>query len=142
MTLLLSLIVLSMVLTASLGVFNILITGLKLSATTRDSQLAFYASDAGVECALYVDLATSNYPFGTTTEPSIWECSTYENGSLNPYDGNSYVSGANFRLVFSNGSCADVRVNKGGLGTIIEAIGRNTCANIPNRVNRSIRVEY
>lgn len=145
--LLLSLIILSIVLTASLGVFNILIKGIELSGTTRDSQLAFYAADGGVECALYVDFK-GNTSFGATDDegvplqPSIGECSNsrdleYLTGS------SSYVDGARFSIDYvGNGSCVDIKVDKSGASTIIESIGRNTCDEVPRRVNRSIKVVY
>lgn len=138
--LLLSLIVLSVVLTASLGVFNILIKGLELSGTTRESQLAFYAADGGVECALYIDFK-GNYSFGTTTAPSIEECSNSRDLNYLIWS-SSYVDGARFSIDFDNGSCVDIKVDKSGAGTIIESIGRNTCDEVPRRVNRSLRVEY
>ena len=52
-TLLLSLLVISVILSVGLGVSNIMIKELKLSGLGRESQVAFYAADAGVECFFF-----------------------------------------------------------------------------------------
>ena len=54
--LLFSILLASIVLSMSLGAFNIALKDLLLSATGRESQFAFYAADAGAECAVYWDV--------------------------------------------------------------------------------------
>ena len=46
----LSILVVSVILSVSLGIFDIMTKELKLSGLGRESQIAFYAADAGVEC--------------------------------------------------------------------------------------------
>lgn len=70
--LLLSVIIISIVLAVSVGVSNIVSTEISLSNTGRQSQLAFYAADAGVDCAIYWDtvhngFSLSQSAFATTT---------------------------------------------------------------------------
>ncbi|OGG72597.1 hypothetical protein A3A38_02905 [Candidatus Kaiserbacteria bacterium RIFCSPLOWO2_01_FULL_53_17] len=52
----LAIVVSSVVLSIGLSLLNIVQKELILSATGRDSQFAFYAADAGLECVLYWDL--------------------------------------------------------------------------------------
>src|SRR3989344_7693850 len=54
--LMLSIVVSSIVLSIGISLLNIVQKELILSATGRDSQFAFYAADAGLECVLYWDL--------------------------------------------------------------------------------------
>ncbi len=54
-----SLLISSIVLALALGIFNILLKQIVLTSSARDSQIAFYAADAGAECALYWDTHTS-----------------------------------------------------------------------------------
>ena len=55
-TLLLSLLVVSVILSVGLGVSNIMIKELKLSGLGRESQVAFYAADTGVECFFFWEI--------------------------------------------------------------------------------------
>lgn len=136
-TLLLALLISSIVLAISLSVFGIIIREISLSTSARESRLAFYAANAGVECAIYWDFvqgafATSN-PAATTI--------TCNNQSFDV----GGPSGVNtFQLDLDNGACAfEVEVAKicrgdlGGCGdnepnkqiaTEIRARGHNTCA--------------
>lgn len=59
-TMLLVIIISSLVLAISLGISSILLTELGLSGTVKDTLVAFYATDSGVECALYWDVRTPN----------------------------------------------------------------------------------
>lgn len=57
-----SLLISSIVLALAFGIFNILLKQIVLTASAKDSQIAFYAADAGAECALYWDTHTSRTP--------------------------------------------------------------------------------
>src|SRR6185295_5804256 len=59
-TLLISIVVTSMLLIVSFVVVNIALKQLILASAGRESQYAFYAADAGVECATYWDLKNSS----------------------------------------------------------------------------------
>jgi len=60
--LMLSIVVSSIVLSIGISLLNIVQKELILSATGRDSQFAFYAADAGLECVLYWDIAEQAFP--------------------------------------------------------------------------------
>lgn len=57
-----SLLLSSIVLALAFGIFNILLKQIVLTSSSKDSQIAFYAADAGAECALYWDTHTSRDP--------------------------------------------------------------------------------
>lgn len=54
-TLLLVIILLSAIMSVSLGIFNIVMGELRISGEASDSFIAFYAADQGIERALYLD---------------------------------------------------------------------------------------
>lgn len=57
-----SLLISSIVLVLAFGIFSILLKQIVLTSSAKDSQIAFYAADAGMECALYWDTHTSRDP--------------------------------------------------------------------------------
>ena len=52
-TLLIAVLATSIILSISLGIFDIITKEMKLASLGRESQIAFYAADAGEECAFY-----------------------------------------------------------------------------------------
>lgn len=131
--LLLSVIITSIVLAISMGLSNIVSIETFLSNTGRQSQLAFYAADAGVDCAIYWD-TISNSVFATqtpVTSNTITNACAGDKIKVGGYDscvggptgneGPSACTGANeerkagvskFTLSFENGSCANVTVTR------------------------------
>lgn len=57
-----SLLISSIVLALAFGIFNILLKQIVLTSTAANSQVSFYAADAGAECALYWDTHNSRPP--------------------------------------------------------------------------------
>lgn len=60
----------SIVLTVSLSLLNITLKQIILSATNRDSKIAYYAADSALQCAMYWDsfaeiAGSAVYPFGS-----------------------------------------------------------------------------
>lgn len=132
--LLLAVLITSIVLGISVGFSVFVLRALRISALGRESQKAFFASDAGAECVLYWDLKQN--AFSTTTTSSI-SCA----GSSYTVGGPSAIS--NFTLNFTNGSCAAVIVDKTVyLKTKIDSYGHNTCAGGSNRVERTLEINY
>ncbi|MEK7162484.1 MAG: pilus assembly PilX N-terminal domain-containing protein [Patescibacteria group bacterium] len=159
-TLLLSVLIISIVLAVSLGVANIITTEIFLSNAGRQSQIAFYAADAGVECAAYWDTlhaGLSRSAFATSTpSPNTISCGG-QNFSVGGWasctpasctTANDKKQGlSSFTLTFSNGSCAKVSVTKRNdfsdpfsptIEAFIHSDGQNTCANTPRTFQRSI----
>ncbi|PIR58104.1 MAG: hypothetical protein COU71_00475 [Parcubacteria group bacterium CG10_big_fil_rev_8_21_14_0_10_38_31] len=102
-TLLFSLLILTIILSASLGVYNIVIRQFKISQISRESSIAFTAADAGMECALYWDIKKKEFDNPTYTIDCL---------------GVSFVSkpmidlATTFSLGLINGSCVKVEVDK------------------------------
>lgn len=135
-TLLLAVLITSIALGISFGLSAFVIRELNISIIGRESQKAVFASDSGVECALYWDLIKS--AFATSTSSQI-SCA----GANYTVGGASGVS--TFTLNFANGACAVVEVDKINYypQTKVDSRGRSTCVPAsPNRVERAFRVMY
>lgn len=140
----------SLVLSISLGIMNIALKEVVLSAAGRESQFGFYSADTGSECAMFWDLKHTGF------SESVFPTST---ASVIPGSGvvcagtditqswtivRDAVSGTTrFRLNLSNNACVDVMVQKTVTGTRIDSSGFNTCVmSDARRVERAIRVTY
>ena len=158
-TILFAVIVSSLILALGLGIVAITMKEVKLSGAGRDSQLAFYAADSGLECAQYFDLVQS--AFGTSTDSSIVniKCNnkTVVVSQVGTFEANSATSKFEMFMEYTDDvgvvakPCADVIVTKSivtdnGVSkqkTTIDSRGYNTCdpANT-RRLERGYRVEY
>lgn len=135
-TLILSLIVVSAILTVGFGVSGIIIKQMIFSSIGRESDIAFYAADTGIECALYWD------------KEKAFDSPTYSIDCANTtISGSMVASTTSFILNFSNGSCSSLSVDKSSVvspKTKIEAKGYNVgcSASFSNKVERALRVSY
>ena len=137
--LLFTLLIISLIFTISLGVYNLVSGEINLSGTGRESQLAFYAADSGAECALFWDLKHTGLEksaFDTESPTSPIQC-TGRDITVN----HSTPSGFEFNLNFDNGSCVAVTVEKTLSQTTITAQGQNTCGG-GRTVQRGLKVSY
>lgn len=158
----LSLLVISIILSVSFGVFDIMTKELKLSGIGRESQIAFYAADAGIECAYFWDikhsgLIDSAFDLYDNNVNSV-ECGgankiTGKDSKDEDSDGYRETSYFNLNMgedLKKNEKCAKVKVTKvvGDDGetkttaTTIESKGYNySCdSNSSHKVERAIRV--
>jgi len=134
----------SLLLAIGIGIFNIVFKELILTASSKESQLAFYNADTGIECALYWDLRNST--FATSTRSNIPDegilCASDDIATswiVDPIGPNSAVTTFNL----TTNSCATVTVTKSLNDTTIESRGYNTCdTSNPKRVERGIKVSY
>jgi len=144
----------------SLGAFiaAIAVKELSLSVSGRDSQVAFYAADAAMECALYQDLRVRAFASAVSEPgPSTLLC----NSSSTPVMFMPTLSGdtvgvSEFTVEFPENPGDDpelspygrVRVTKENIGTvndktIIESRGYNIKTTTTNkRVERALEVVY
>jgi len=155
-TLLISSLIASLMLVVGLAVFNITFKELRLSSTSRDSQVAFYAADTGMECALFWDFKHIGYPY------TVFATSTNYEGTINPGITCAGIditadwllvdppvttvdaATSTFNIDIGD-SCAIVTVAKFGspIKTKVESRGQTLCGtNSPRRVERAIRVKY
>lgn len=128
----------------SFAVINSAVKQLGISSLARDSQMAFFAADSGVECALYWDLKSGTNPFSTTTSPTP----TISCNGMTVSQATTYVNLISTSTVsFSPNPCISISVVKwyqgNELKTKIESRGYNTCTvSNPRRVERAILVNY
>ena len=159
-TLLLSLLVISIILSVGLGVFDVMTKELKLSGIGRESQISFYAADAGIECAYFWDIkhpheAESYFDLDNNKVDSI-KCG--DEGDVFDKEFKDETSSFSFNMgEGTTQKCAKVSVSKiigkeyqdvgdgknyKDITTTIESRGYNyLCgSNSPHKVERAIRV--
>ena len=152
--LLMSSLVASLLATIGLTLYVLAEKNIRLSATGRESQKAFYAADTGADCALFFNFYHNAFATSTTfTQTDKLKCVGQEIYELNSNEKKSYLGGwdqeadvgiTDFRfdlpVTKENGItekyCVIVRVKKfvdddGFNSTIIDSRGYNTnCKNI------------
>jgi hypothetical protein len=136
-TLLIAVLTVGLLLSISLSIFNIAMKELIISSSGKDSHIAFYAADTGIECALYWDYRGA---FFEESEGSI-VCGDYNSAgdpNYHPYEGRWQ-----FTINLPNSTaCALVSISKIEGETRIESRGHNTCMPSTRRTERGIRVKY
>lgn len=162
---LISVIVVSVILTLSIGILNITLRELILANIEKESLKAFYAADAGVDCVFHHDVLSPNTYSSPLSPSSKWplDGTTVDcmGASLHvgPYGTAGYTD-TGYTIVgdehvtylgniaIGNGTCATVLIRKKREtafeeSTVIEARGYNTCdTNHPRRVERALRLSW
>ena len=158
-TIFIAVVITSILLFISFAVANITLKSMLFSSSGKDSQHAFYAADAGLECAIYWDSKFSPSKFATSTSGGSIICadnSITDNQSIPGITDPTLIGGGGssnptsiFYFVLNTGSeptpyCAIVRVTKNDDGTTyVESRGYNTCdTSNPRRVERGIEATY
>ena len=146
-TVLFAVIVSTLVLALGLGIVAITMKEIKLSGAGRDSELAFYAADSGLECAEYFDIAKSEFAT-STNNPAHIMCNQQPIISTTTANGVSATSTFMMYMEYNvtptiSKPCAEVTVSKIGTSTVIDSRGYNTCelAN-QRRLERGYSVKY
>jgi Tfp pilus assembly protein PilX len=136
----------AIILLIGVGIFRVSVKEAILSSTARESTLAFFASDTGIECALYHDVQTGAFP-QPPTPPSVTDvdCADQNSDVTFFFTSNSYA----FRMDLENDTCALVTVDKSDPSlTVVESRGFNMCIDeVPNIENpflleRVLEVKY
>ena len=154
-TLYIAIVVTSALLLVSFAIADTTLKQAALASINRDSHIAFFAADTGIECALYWDLKNvSGGSAFSTSSPSTISCngdaSNPGNQNIQPVlnlDQNSSGT-STFQINFLPETyCVKVSVGKAysgaSLNTTIESKGYNSCDSInPRRVERAVRVSY
>lgn len=155
-TLPLSVILISISLVIALGVAGIIIKEMIFSSIGRESNMAFYAADTGIECVLYWDkqrkfATSSSVTSDPPTSPVLCDNEDIRNWTTLR---SQYSATTTFDLGFDNGSCVVVSVMKysydqgSTIRTKVESYGYNIggtplCSSSdPNRVERALRTTY
>lgn len=151
----------TIILLMSAGIFRIAQKETVLSSFSRESQVAFYAADSALECTLYYDVSSqitetsfrTSDPVGST---SSFNCGTDENGDSQTVTATKYTASGSYDHVFAfryanldyDAGCAFVFVEKNNpvltdpanpetssttTQTRVTAVGYNVCnADIPD----------
>ncbi len=157
-TLLFAVLVSSLVLSVGISILNISKKEFLLSSSARESTIAFYAADSGLECAAYWD-RRSKFSTTISTDPIDIRCANHaiyqHNGrsySFSPNNGYIYTT-FDIRPSIGSTACATIEVKKptaeNGV-TTIESRGYNMGWNpasgcvspSPKRVERAVQYTY
>lgn len=162
MTLFIAVTVMGILLFISFAVVNIALKSTIFASSGRDSQFAFYAADAGLECAIYWDSRFDPSKFATSTSGVSVTCAgtTITDGQLNisgtttsariggggdtnPTSIFSFIMNQTGKVEDRVPYCAVVTVTKNANGTThIYSRGYNTCLDSSRRIERGIEVDY
>ncbi|MSR87891.1 MAG: hypothetical protein EXS69_01850 [Candidatus Zambryskibacteria bacterium] len=145
-TLFIAVVITGTLLLISTGIINLAVKQSFISNSGKESQMAFYAADTGIECALYWDVKnpTGISAFATSTGSTIY-CNRDGNNPSNQWVvGGSTVSIINKITFLPDPYCTIVTVTKVDNGTTkIESLGYNTCDGVSGRrVERAVRASY
>lgn len=120
-TLLLVMVILSALLSISIGIFNVVFGQIKISGDLADSFIAFYAADQAIEKMLYRDRTLAEICAGGPGNPCYTEGSTD----------------------VQSGGCYKIRVSKVSGITTVAAFGQYRCGATPSRVvKRGFQLTY
>jgi Tfp pilus assembly protein PilX len=144
-TLFIAVLVGSLMLAIGFSIFNLTFKELLLSASARDSQIAFYAADTGLECALYYDQKEDIFSIAAGVNSVSITCAGQPSLIVprgRTLDGDTYT----WNWVLDNGKlCTVIEVSKDTdvQRTVIRSFGYSTCSSTdPRRTERGLRVTY
>ncbi|MHB8914154.1 MAG: pilus assembly PilX family protein [Minisyncoccota bacterium] len=151
--LLVAVIFMSVMLTFGLALGSLAYKQEILASSALESQYAFYAADAGLECALYADQKLNTFDYdshGATNPPTLITCDSVQATPLGySYTVNQLV--VRERLSLDSTRCADIAVykpkpNTGGTTYVFSQgydVSCDTLATNPPRLaSRGIEVHY
>lgn len=145
-TLFIAIAVMGTLLLIATSIINLSVKQSQISDAGRESQIAFYAADSGMECALFWDVKNPD------SEQSAFNIATTQIISCNQDGANPdnewEVGGSSESIIditfLPEEACAVVTVTKNPDGTTeIKSRGYNTCdPSNPRRVERAVRATY
>lgn len=144
-TLFIAVLIGSLMLAIGFSIFNLTFKELLLTASARESQVAFYAADTGLECALYYDQRENKFDPSSVSRPTV---SCILPGTQVIPSGSSTNKTWRWSFEVSPDVCVKVEVNKvSGIGatsrTTIKSYGYNTCdSGDTKRTERGLQVTY
>lgn len=149
--------IMSLILSITLGMSNIVFKQRILSGLVRDSQIAFYQADTGSECGLLQDFKLANFRNGIITDTNNpnyneeflcgdktmrYNPTESNNSSIVPTPNNNYFV---YQQVSPNPNlpCYTIVFDKRFPGTnVIDSRGYNICGTNIRQVERGIKVSY
>lgn len=133
-------------------IFEITIKELSLSSSGRESQIAFYAADSGLECALYWDLVGYVFDGDLDNDPDSNPRCNGQSLDLSDVFMEGDTTTYRFVVNLSSPACANVFVYKRSVTdaegntstrTHVQSRGYNTCnVDDPRRLERGVESRY
>jgi hypothetical protein len=134
--------IVSLILSIALGISNITFKQTILSGLAKDSQIALYQADTGVECGMYYDtLLPALFPIGTdpAKAPDMFYCG---NTPMVRDDAQSYTDYIVYRpKVDGRVPCTMIIFDKTKENKV-QSRGYNICDSHPRQVERALEVTY
>jgi len=142
-TLLYTVVIVSLILSITAGISNIVFKQMILSSLASDSQIAFYQADTAVECGLYF-LQNPNSNFYFENPPSAMSCGTAQQYIYNQSKSSAEVVFYDPYDTTIAAPCASLIFDKTVAGqTSIEGRGFNVCnPQNPRYVERVLQVTF
>lgn len=137
--------IVTLILSIAIGISNLTLRQTILSSLAKDSQLAFAAADAAVECGLYYDITLAAFPspMDSGTAPTTIACG-YRVLTLDPSS-----SATDYLVYMEKGAdpaqyCYSILFDKSSVpGTnIVQGRGYNICSANPRQVERTLETQY
>lgn len=140
-SLVISLIMMTLLLSISFSIANIILRQLRLTNIGTNSQTSFYAADSALECALYWDTLTDGTVSGSFETAIFGTSTSYATGSnpikcgtntSNPLsfvkvvDPTYDIATTTFDIDYGQDVCSKVQVVKTPFRTVISTSGYNT----------------
>ncbi len=141
--------VISIMLAIGLGIADLTYKQSLLSNEARDSQLAFYQADSGVECGMYYDLHQGQLPRGTTVQGSDGAAGapqqfTCGDNTMTLVPGQSFTDHFVYQEdITGNQPCFSVTFDKTDpVKNMVKSRGFSTCNATAQQVERGLQVQY
>jgi hypothetical protein len=137
--------VISVILSIALGISDLTFRQTLLSNSAKNSQLAFYQADSGVECGMYYDLTAGQLPQGTTVQnaPLRINCGNSTASLVTEQSNTDYF--VYQQNVSDNSPCYSIIFDKThavSAKDIVSSRGFSTCQANAQQVERGLSVSY
>lgn len=142
-----SVLISSLLVAIGLSIFSLTLKELTISTSARESQVAFYAANSGMDCAIYWNFQDKFVESGGAVSPEVI-CGASSSVTDDGLAGGStgfkfYITNNMDGTANINGPCVDVVVTKsteldGSLKTVIESRGKNICGPSGRKVERGL----
>lgn len=137
--------IISLILSIAVSISNITLKQAVLSNLAKDSGIAFYQADAGVECGMYQD-SIGAFPYvkvgDTFTPPASFTCGKYVMNYDNTRSSNNKYIYFTKSLENSSLPCLAIVFDKTGAKYKVQGMGFNICKDSARRVERTLEVKY
>ena len=137
--------IVSLTLSIAIGISNTTFKQTLLSSLAKDSQIAFYQSDAGIECGMYYDTTLVSFPLGSDPGSVVDPLSC---GNIEFFldKDNSYKDYLIYypKMEDERDPCFSLVFDKDTVPGVsrVQARGYNICTAHPRQVERALEIRY